>query len=192
VQQGHVVLHIKYTAREGGVALRDAAVDSLNRQLKDEQGNPQARLFSLQHEFPTEWHRLRTKADQAGNHSQSFSLPKERFPFLFQGGQIHITSIEIFGVPKTRATDAPTPELKMSLSGPTGAPVLQLETADPVAKLAHKAVENLDIEVKDTGATEGETEWTINVLRDNVNVSLDRLDDVLLLFHFTVTMPQTH
>jgi hypothetical protein len=188
-----VVLHLKYTAREGGTPLRDAAVANLKQQLKDEEGKPQARLFSLQREFSTEWHRLRTNADGGGNHSQSFSLAKQRFPFLFQGGQIAINRVEIFGIPKDRTKDAPAPDLKISLTGPSGTRALPpLETATDLGLLVHKVVKNLAVEVKDLGTKEGETEWTINVLKADVNVSLDRLDDILLLFHFTVAMPETH
>jgi hypothetical protein len=32
----------------------------------DQEILPLVRLFSLKHEFPTEWHRLRTVADQTG------------------------------------------------------------------------------------------------------------------------------
>src|SRR6185295_9961365 len=94
-----VVLHIKYTAREGGVTLRNAAVASLKQQLMAEEGKPQTRLFSLRHEFPSEWHRFQSIADNNGDHKQTFSLNKQRFPFMFQGSVVTVNEIEVFGVP---------------------------------------------------------------------------------------------
>ena len=43
---------------------------------------PLARLFSLKHEFPTEWHRFTHSAAPAVG---TFTIDKERFPFLFRG-----------------------------------------------------------------------------------------------------------
>ena len=58
-----VVLHLKYTARDGGKALHTEAEKSLNEVLKTDAGKIQSRLFSLRHEFPTEWHKLVSTAD---------------------------------------------------------------------------------------------------------------------------------
>jgi hypothetical protein len=85
-----VILHIRYTARDGGRVMRDAVLGELSQgldrlmRLADERGGFY-RLFSLRHEFPTEWSRFIGKATN-GDHTQAFALAKDRFPFLFQGG----------------------------------------------------------------------------------------------------------
>ena len=101
-----VILHLNYTSRAGGVGVQKAAVASLKKLLQDAAVKPQARVFSLRHEFPSEWHRLRTVADNNGDHKQAFSLHKQRFPLMFQGNKITINGVEIFGVPK--GTGVPT------------------------------------------------------------------------------------
>ena len=57
-----VVLHLKYTARDGGSILKGAVERDLHDQLNQLVSRASARgLFralSLKHEFPTEWHRL--------------------------------------------------------------------------------------------------------------------------------------
>jgi len=48
-----VVLHLRYTARDGGALLNHAAIKALKDALKDVQGQPLMRLFSLRHEYAT-------------------------------------------------------------------------------------------------------------------------------------------
>jgi hypothetical protein len=187
-----VVLHIKYTAREGGMALREAAVRSLEQMLASQKGRLQTRLFSLRHEFPSEWHRLQVTADSNGDHSQAFSLAQPRFPLLFQGGNITVNSIEIFGVPKDRTKSSPLPELKLTLTGPPNEPPLQqLDPLSALGLLVHKVVKGVGVKVKNLGDTQKEADWTIKVLKADVPVSLDRLEDIMLLCHYSVEMPKT-
>jgi hypothetical protein len=182
-----VVLHIKYTAREGGVPLRNAAVSNLKQQLQAEEGRPQARLFSLRHEFPTEWHRLQNN----GHHSQAFSLAKHRFPSMFQGGTITVNRIELFGIPKDRMESSPAPELKIAGPSPDEQQpeFLELKQAVAVGALVH-TVADTNVEVKNLGDTKKEADWTIQVPTDDVSASLDQLEDILLLCHYTVEMPE--
>jgi hypothetical protein len=51
-----VIMQFKYTAREGGALLRQAATDALRAVVSDEEQSPIARLFSARHEFPNQWH----------------------------------------------------------------------------------------------------------------------------------------
>ena len=212
-----VVLHIKYTAREGGVILRDAAVKDLQQQLKVEASKPQARLFSLRHEFPAEWQRLQSMADSNGNHSQAFSLAKHRFPFVFHGRTITVKGVEIFGIAKDRK-DAPTgiDTLRVIPAGgvlpvsdeaitdtledtlrviPAGGVLpgtaLVLKSVKPVGLLVHLESNVIDVEVKTLGEKKTEADWTIQVNKDDVPKGLDLAKDILLLCHYAVDMPIT-
>jgi hypothetical protein len=84
-----IVLHVKYTAREGGDALKARVTESLNQTLNalHEIGGEQglARLFSLRHEFPNEWRRAR----QLGA-PLIIEIPKDRFPFFVQSRKITV------------------------------------------------------------------------------------------------------
>src|SRR5262249_2916834 len=122
---------------------------------------------------------------------QSFSLPKHRFPFLFQGGVITVSRIEVFGIPNDRSKDAAPPELKLTLSGPPDTPALgALENAAKLGDLVHKVVKDVGIEVGNLGETGKEADWTFKVLKADVPVSLDRLEDILVLLHYSVVMPK--
>ena len=177
-----IVLHIKYTSREGGVSLRKAALASLKKSLETEASKPQARLFSLRHEFPSEWHRLQRLADNNGDHRQTFSLNKQRFPFMFQSNkkQITVNKVELFGIPQ--GSDVPT--LKLTLTDPEGQ-VVNLQTATGIGLLVHSSADT-DLVVKNLGNDGNEADWTIQVKKADAPAGLDRLEDILVLCHYSV------
>jgi hypothetical protein len=92
-----VVLHLRYTAREGGEILRNAARKAQQDALANSDNAPLARFFSLKHEFPTEWYRFLRPSD-ATTAIQTFSLDllQERFPFQFRGRTITISQASLF------------------------------------------------------------------------------------------------
>src|SRR5260370_41475214 len=55
-----VVLHVRYTAREGGELLRSVAVANLQKQIANAQTVGSVRLFSGRHEFPSDWAKFRS------------------------------------------------------------------------------------------------------------------------------------
>ncbi|SLM48754.1 protein of unknown function [Nitrospira japonica] len=100
-----VILHLRYTAREGGEGLRAAAAGDLqtavNEMVANEGGKGVTRLFSLRHEFPTEWQRfLNVAAEGTGDHKQALSFGPERFPFFlrdrFAAGKVKVSKVHLF------------------------------------------------------------------------------------------------
>src|SRR5207249_11401950 len=56
-----------------------------------------ARVFSLRHEFPTEWYRfLNPPVGAAGDQTMTLGLTKEHFPLLVQDNAIVMTTIELY------------------------------------------------------------------------------------------------
>lgn len=97
----NVVLHLRYTAREGGEPLRKAATEELSTAVDaavrsaEQQGL--ARSFSLRHEFPSDWHRfLNPPAGQTGDQPIRINLEKARFLFLLQSKPITLSRIRLF------------------------------------------------------------------------------------------------
>jgi hypothetical protein len=86
-----VIMHLRYTARDGGEALAGKVRDSLRQTLnqlqtlQDEQGL--FRLFSVRHEFPDAW--LHTRA--AGE-PLTLQIRKERLPYFVQGRKVTVQS----------------------------------------------------------------------------------------------------
>ena len=111
-----VVFHIRYTARNGGDILKQKAVGDLQsainaiESLAKEKGT--ARLFSLRHEFATEWHRF-TTGDTNADRQQEFTITKDRFPFLLRQKDITILKVDLYVLPKspyrTACSSAGTP-----------------------------------------------------------------------------------
>lgn len=78
-----VILHLRYTARQGGTLLGKAAIASLQTRISPSDGDSGllTRLFSLKHDFPSEWQRYLTSD---GTEFKATIKP-EHFPYLVRG-----------------------------------------------------------------------------------------------------------
>jgi hypothetical protein len=87
-----VVLHVRYTARDGGEGLARLAVKELESALTAIGGSEYvlSRFFSLRHEFPTAWQRFMNVPDAQADHELTVDLTADRFPFIFQGAEVKI------------------------------------------------------------------------------------------------------
>jgi hypothetical protein len=93
-----VVFHLRYTAREGGSLLKEQAAQelqaALNEFIRTEGQQGLAQVFSLRHEFSTEWSRF-LNAPEGSRQTLTMALTEERFPFLFHDRTIAINAIEL-------------------------------------------------------------------------------------------------
>lgn len=77
-----VILQVRYTAREGGDLLKAAAKEELRAQIANATAPGTVRLFSIRHEFPSEWSRfINSDADAAGNFPLTFEISREHYPY---------------------------------------------------------------------------------------------------------------
>jgi hypothetical protein len=80
-----VVLHVRYTARAGGGLLRNGAVANLKAQIDEATMVGCVRLFSLRHEFPSEWARFQRQTPAPGQRFElALTLRPEHYPFWGQ------------------------------------------------------------------------------------------------------------
>ncbi|HEY7768190.1 hypothetical protein [Longimicrobium sp.] len=98
-----VVLHLRYTARDGGAALRDHALAELSARIDEAEAAGSVRLFSVRHEFPTEWARFRSAAPAAPV-ALVLPLRAEHYPFWSQGRLGAVRRVDLFA--KTTRTVA--------------------------------------------------------------------------------------
>ncbi len=94
-----VIMHVKYTARESGGVFKEGATDYIKdfiMNTADLSEQPLMRLFSLKHEFPTEWHKFLYPSASGGDQVLIFTLGKERFPFIAQGMDIIVMKLDLF------------------------------------------------------------------------------------------------
>jgi receptor-binding and translocation channel-forming TcA subunit of Tc toxin/virulence plasmid A protein len=176
-----VVLHIRYTAREGGERLRKSAQESLALAIGEQAAKPLARLFSLKHEFPTEWHRF-THAAVPGA-TGTFTIDKERFPFLFRGKNKTLTvgKVHLYAVLKHGAE--PALPLSVVLTPPGGEKRIEFELIKKWGEIL--APKNIpDLETKIT-ATPADSKWVLKVDPGDL---VKNLDDLLLMCEYTVEL----
>lgn len=84
------ILHLRYTAREGGGLLRSRALEHLTSAIGENKKMPLKQLFSLRHEFSTEWSRF---LNPLSGQPQKLSIDlRNQFPYLTVGRQIGVSS----------------------------------------------------------------------------------------------------
>lgn len=96
-----VILHLRYTAREGGDLLRAAAIQNLNNQINAHQTVGSVCLFSIRHDFPTEWAKFQTTS------ALSVAFTPALYPFWAQDRTIALTNVRFYAdmsVPATSVT----------------------------------------------------------------------------------------
>jgi len=96
-----VIVHVRYTAREGGDLLKAAAIQNLTNRINNHQTVGSVCLFSIRHDFPTEWAKFRT------NSTLSVAFTPELYPFWSQGRNVAVKAVELFAemsAPKTTVT----------------------------------------------------------------------------------------
>ena len=119
-----VVMHVRYTSRDGGTQLKAQAElelqEALNEFIRVEGARGLTQMFSLRHEFSTEWSRF-LNAPEGNVQSLTAAFTRERFPFLFQGKAIKIKDMDVFVKVKSNSGhDATT--MKIALAAGATAP----------------------------------------------------------------------
>jgi hypothetical protein len=146
-----LVLNIRYTARDGGDALRTAARSAAILPPRLAQPAPQSgptppqqanlqRGFSLRHEYPTEWYRFMqppTAGGATAGTRMQINLSGDRFPFQYRGKTITITQVDLFVLSGSSSPgtlqafsiyapnssgSAPSPVTLSGVDDPSGAP----------------------------------------------------------------------
>lgn len=101
-----VILHLRYTAREGGGLLRNGATANVKELIKDAQAVGSVRLFSVRHEFPTEWAKFQSQTPAANQRFELvLNLRAEHYPFWSQGRLNSVARVDMLAA----STQAPVP-----------------------------------------------------------------------------------
>jgi len=101
-----LILHIRYTAREGGSLLRNGAMAQIKELIRDAQSVGSVRLFSVRHEFPTEWAKFQSQTPALNQRYELFlNLLLEHYPFWSQGRLNSVARVDILA----RSTQDPVP-----------------------------------------------------------------------------------
>lgn len=88
-----VVLHVRYTARQGRAQLVEKAVEYLTDFVGEASTSGLTLMFSLPHEFPTEWHQFVT-----GTANFAASVKRDYFPYLTQDRTITVDEVQLLAI----------------------------------------------------------------------------------------------
>jgi len=88
-----IIIHIRYTAREGGGVLARAAVGQLSNMVEQAETSELAIMLNLKYDFPTEWNLF---LNESGGFSAN--IKRDYFPYITQGRNISITEISLHGI----------------------------------------------------------------------------------------------
>jgi hypothetical protein len=125
-----VILHLNYTAREQGGIFKDKATNYIKdfiANVADLTEQPLAQMFSLKHEFPTEWYKFLHPAAVGAEQIMNFTVGRERLPFFVQDRNIVIEKIELFA----KCTEASTYNAILSYVNQDGDTVTSAEISLP-------------------------------------------------------------
>jgi hypothetical protein len=128
-----VILHVRYTARQGGQNLGNQALTEMRETLAKANQSGFALLFSLRHDFPTEW-----SAFVSGTSDFAVQLRKYHFPYMVNGENLAIDALELYAQDGTglakRTITTDLANLAANLNGENRASSLSIPSDPEVLK----------------------------------------------------------
>jgi hypothetical protein len=174
-----VILHVRYTARDGGEQLRSDATTSLatkiNTMLVSLKDTGLMRVFSVKNEMSTEWTAFLNPAGASADQILELRLTADRFPYLASLATIKISKIELIADTTLSAINGiqvtPTP---------LNTPPLNL-TADAYYGTMKRLVLDYGGSKKPPGT------WTLRNPVANPRLTRDQLSDLVVLVHYEIS-----
>lgn len=109
-----VILHIRYTASEGGDHLRKKAQTFIADKIAETGESGLARLLSLRHEFPGSFHQLLNPI--GGTQVSVFKLEIEHFPYFLSFANLELSEMTVYLKAK-RGEEILTQNVSFSIKG---------------------------------------------------------------------------
>jgi hypothetical protein len=186
-----VVLHLRYTARDGGrtfaTAVTDAVKSRLNELALAQNRRGLYRLFSARHEYSTGWARF-LNADTGQDQTLTIEMPPERFPFFTNGLDIKVGGLDVLA--KTRDSEDYTVEV----TPPGGGPVTATMSADAALGGVHHWVSppfTPKIELGRAPMVGTPPVWQVKLKKASANdfrsLAADEVEDIVLIIGYQVS-----
>lgn len=143
-----VILHIRYTAREGGELLRNGAIAYVKEMFANAQAAGSVRLFSVRHEFPSEWAKFKSLNPEPNQRFEfKVNLRDEHYPFWSQGRLNSVTRVDILA----RSKEASLHVADKMDKNDASATVDTLTKDAALGGLLNGRLENIELPVKPVG-----------------------------------------
>jgi hypothetical protein len=172
-----VIMHLEYTARDGGAALAGDAASSLKTRLNamivgSASDSGLMRAFSVRHEFPTEWYSFLNPPSPAAAQELNLDLTADRFPYFASVATIKIQSIELIA--------------DTALTAINGITVTPVPTNTPLNLIQDNAYGTLlRLVLKYGGQSPGT--WVTRNPAANPRVTPAQLNDLIVIVHYTLS-----
>lgn len=180
-----VVIHLNYTAREGGEALKTAASNSFNTKLNtlalSENRRGLYRVFDLKHEFPTQWQQFLHPNVAGGEQVLNLEGLQQRLPYYTRGfASKKARKIELAAKVKNNAQ---TYQVMLSPLGTEAAEWINLGAGTAYPGLHSVLVDR-------TGSEVDLNNWTVKIKRsageDFKSLPADDIESLFLIVNYTI------
>jgi hypothetical protein len=180
-----VIIHLNYTAREGGELLRSKAVAEFNKKMNAlalaENRSGSFRVFDLKREYPDKWYKFLHPANPADDQQIVLENLSDRLPYFTQ--QFHTKKARRIDV-VARIKDAQTYKVMLSPLGDKDADLLSLAPPDDVYQGLYQVSKDLTGNEVDLGI------WTIKVklngAADFKSLPVDSIEELFLIINYTI------
>jgi hypothetical protein len=175
-----VILHLKYSARDGGDQLRHDAATSLqtrvNSMLVSLKDTGLTRMFSARHEFPTEWYAFLNPAPGA-DQVLTLNLTRDRFPYFASvAATLKIKTIELVADTSLAAINKIT-----AAPAPPAPPTLNFIKDGYYGNML-RLILDYSGSKKDSGV------WTITNPKSNPPLTGAQINDLIMIAHYEVSL----
>ncbi|KAH8745247.1 hypothetical protein BGZ57DRAFT_975557 [Hyaloscypha finlandica] len=172
-----VILHLQYTARDGGStlasAVKDIQMDELNGIIHDAKFKGLFQAYSVKQRFPMVWNQIMLSADHLGK----VIIDKDALPFFARNHGPTIDSITFFAALDTTAVSPLPTQLKINVAGETTSTVLN---PDPTPNTKGNYIG------KSSAVVAVGTEFSLQLVGMSLGL-VKALKDVVVLIHYVLT-----
>ncbi|MDH5675760.1 MAG: neuraminidase-like domain-containing protein [Myxococcales bacterium] len=187
------ILHIRYTARDGGVPLREAAEQRVEASIAN---TPRMHLLSARTDFPDAWAKFLAPPDNQTDQTLTLGVEKRLFPFAWQGSQIKIAGLEVFLVVDNVAGYAGGSDVKLDIDAPDNTSKTTTLTNDPdefgglphdgAALAPAKKLGDWTVTFKEAANT-GAAASVVTVTNGHRRLNPNDVRDLIIVFRYTVS-----
>jgi len=189
-----VVMHLSYTAREGGETLRSQVQTELQDAILNMalgSGNSGlTRMFSLKSEYSADWYRFLNPPESQIGQKILIQINADKFPYLFRQYEISIIKIDLFLI-IAGANLSATSTMKIGVLQPSGTstePTLHVEEG-----LSNILLANID------SLNESEGQWTVSIDESeipeelksesdgHIRLNSEAIIDLILICHYNIS-----
>jgi Tc toxin complex TcA C-terminal TcB-binding domain/Neuraminidase-like domain len=192
-----VIIHMQYTARNGGDPLRAKAVpeviSTINQIALAESRNGLYNFINLRQQFGSEWYKFQNPAG-GQDPSLTLNLSPALFPFFTNGLNIKLKGMDVvaripgsgtyyLNVTKPGDTDP----LTITLQGQPTSNIPILLDPDLNNSLYHSQIENLDVDIVSASTPISNFTWNFKLKDATTKKFIDDVDELFFVVHYDVS-----